>query len=99
MEDKTILYSVRYPSAQEEGERIKVRGDRQAAEACVNYIRGLSKSLGMPQTLKELKGVDPEKFGDLADLAVKDFCMGDNLVRADREQVIEVYGEAWRGGI
>ena len=32
MEDKTILYSVRYPSAQEEGERIKVRGDRQAAE-------------------------------------------------------------------
>ena len=33
MEDKTILYSVRYPSAQEEGERIKVRGDRQAAEA------------------------------------------------------------------
>ena len=33
MEDKTILYSVRYPSAQEEGERIKVQGDRQAAEA------------------------------------------------------------------
>lgn len=27
-ENKTIPYSVRYPSAQEEGERIKVRGDR-----------------------------------------------------------------------
>lgn len=73
--------------------------DGKAAEACVRYVRTFSKSLGMPQTLKELKGVDPEKFGDLADLAVRDFCMGDNLVRADREQVVEVYGEAWRGGV
>ena len=42
--------------------------------------------------------MDPEKFGELADLAVRDFCMGDNLVRADREQVMRVYGEAWKGG-
>ena len=32
MEDKTILYSVRYPSAQEEGAH-QGPGDRQAAEA------------------------------------------------------------------
>ena len=51
----------------------------------------------MARTLRELKGVDPKRFGDLADLALKDFCMADNPLIPTREQVIRVYRDAYEG--
>jgi alcohol dehydrogenase len=71
--------------------------DSRAAAECVDYIKNMSKGMGMTSTLKELKGVTPERFGDLADLALKDFCMVDNPIQPSRAQVIEVYREAYEG--
>ena len=51
----------------------------------------------MPKTLKELGGLTPDAFGALADLAVKDACMADNLYTPDRDEVIDVYENAWNG--
>ena len=65
MEDKTILYSVRYPSAQEEGERIKVRGDRQAAEAkLTEFLRRMREE----RTYEPIPGREEKgrRFADLA---------------------------------
>ena len=39
----------------------------------------MSMELGIPRTLKEMNGVQPADFGVLAELAVKDACMADNL--------------------
>lgn len=61
--------------------------------------RKLPDSFGAEEIRRYDSVVELIQFGDLAELAVRDFCMGDNLVRADREQVVEVYGEAWRGGV
>ncbi len=71
--------------------------DDRAAKECVKFIRGLSEELSMARTLRELKGVDPKRFGDLADLALKDFCMADNPLIPTREQVIRVYRDAYEG--
>ena len=63
----------------------------------VQALRGMAAELGIPKSLKELGGVSPEDFGALADLALKDACMADNLYAPDREEVIGVYRNAWNG--
>ena len=63
----------------------------------VQGLRQTAAELGIPRTLKELGGVTPEDFGDLADLALKDACMADNLYMPDREEVTGVYRNAWSG--
>ena len=75
----------------------RAMSDGRAAKECVKFIRGLSEELSMARTLRELKGVDPKRFGDLADLALKDFCMADNPLIPTREQVIRVYRDAYEG--
>ena len=75
----------------------RAMSDDRAAKECVKFIRGLSEELSMARTLRELKGVDPKRFGDLADLALKDFCMADNPLIPTREQVIRVYRDAYEG--
>ncbi|MEY8351823.1 iron-containing alcohol dehydrogenase [Lachnospiraceae bacterium 54-53] len=74
--------------------------DRLTGEEAVRrsaaYIRQLSKGLGLPQSLKELK-VDPRDFGALAEVAMQDACMEDNPFWPAKEQVIEVYKKAYNG--
>ena len=63
----------------------------------VRALIDASTGMGMPRTLKEMGGVTPEDFGALADLAVKDACMADNLYTPSREEVVSVYESAWKG--
>ncbi len=63
----------------------------------VQELRRTAAELGIPRTLKELGGVTPEDFRDLADLALRDTCMADNLYMPDREEVTGVYLNAWSG--
>ncbi|MGI5946348.1 MAG: iron-containing alcohol dehydrogenase [Lachnospiraceae bacterium] len=68
-----------------------------AFQASVAVIRELSRLVGIPASLQELKGVSPKDFPDLAKLAVKDTCMLDNQIFASESQVIEVYQSAFEG--
>ena len=63
----------------------------------VRALRETAGELGIPRTLKELGGVTPTDFGALAELAVRDACMADNLYTPDKEEVIGVYENAWSG--
>ena len=63
----------------------------------VRALRTTAMELGIPRTLKDMGGVSPEDFGSLADLALKDACMADNLYTPTREEVIKVYENAWSG--
>lgn len=63
----------------------------------VRALRETAGELGIPRTLKELGGVSPEDFTALADLAVRDACMADNLFIPSTEEVVGVYENAWSG--
>ncbi|SFR87388.1 iron-containing alcohol dehydrogenase [Anaeromicropila populeti] len=69
----------------------------QALDAGVKAISLLSKRVGIPHSLAELNVVNPVHFGELADLALKDACILDNLIQPDRQQIIQVYQNAFRG--
>lgn len=66
----------------------------QAVEECTAYIRVLSRKIGLPENLKELK-VNPSDFSALAKGAMKDSCMKDNPVMPTVDQVEEVYQKAY----
>ena len=66
-----------------------------AVKASVAYIRGLNKTVGIVDFLKDLKGVNPKDFPALADLALHDSCMADNIVSPSKEEVIGVYQTAY----
>lgn len=65
--------------------------------AVVSAVRQLNRQLGIPASLKELKGVNPEDIPQLAALAMQDTCMGSNLVPLTPAQVIAVYTAAYTG--
>ena len=67
----------------------------ESVKASVAYIRGLNKTVGIAEYLKDLKGVKPEDFPALADLALHDSCMADNIMTPSKEQVIAVYQKAY----
>lgn len=66
-------------------------------ETLVKSLHRMAADLGIPPTLREVGGVEPSAFGELADLALRDACMADNLVLPSREDVIRVYQKAWDG--
>ena len=63
----------------------------------VAALSSLSAGVGIAQTLKELKGVNPEDFSALADLALHDSCMATNPVQPEKKDVIMVYQMAYNG--
>lgn len=68
----------------------------EAADQAIEVIKKLSRQLGIPASLKEL-GVKEEDFGIMADNAKKDVCQLTNPRTATREQVIEIYRQAYDG--
>lgn len=69
------------------------------AAAVIRQVQSLSETVGIAKTLQELKKVDPKNFAALADLALHDSCMKTNPVQPSRQDVIEVYQNAFDGCI
>ena len=67
-----------------------------AAEKAIEAIKKLSRQLEIPSDLKQL-GVKEEDFAVMADNAKKDVCQLTNPRTATREQVIEIYRQAYVG--
>ena len=67
-----------------------------AAEKAIEAIKKLRRQLEIPTDLKQL-GVREEDFGIMADNAKKDVCQLTNPRTATREQVIEIYRQAYVG--
>lgn len=68
----------------------------EAADQAIEAIRKLSRQLGIPANLKEL-GVKEEDFAIMAENAKKDVCQLTNPRTATKEQVIEIYRQAYDG--
>lgn len=67
----------------------------RAMTEAVRDIKKLSKEVGIPQGLSELK-VKPEDFEALAKLSLKDTCMPSNPREASLEEIIKVYQKAYK---
>ena len=67
-----------------------------AAEKAIEAIKKLSRQLEIPSDLKQM-GVREEDFEIMADNAKKDVCQLTNPRTATREQVIEIYRQAYVG--
>lgn len=78
------------------GENITGLSTDEAAEKAIMAIRRLSKQVGIPRDLKSL-GVKPEDFAIMAENAKKDVCQLTNPRKATKEQVIELYRQAYEG--
>ena len=68
----------------------------EAAAACIDAIRLISRQIGIPNNLRVL-GVKPEDFEIMAENAQKDVCCLTNPRKATKEQVIEIYRRAYLG--
>lgn len=77
-----------------------VRGENlscsAAAEEGIAAVKRLGQRLGIPADLKVL-GVRPEDFAVMAENAMKDVCSLTNPRTATKEQIIEVYRQAYEG--
>ena len=77
-----------------------VRGENlscsAAAEEGIAAVKRMGQRLGIPANLKVL-GVRPEDFAVMAENAMKDVCSLTNPRTATKEQIIEVYRQAYEG--
>lgn len=78
------------------GENVEGLSTHEAALKAIESIRTLSKEVGIPSNLKEL-GVKPEDFEIMAENAKKDACQATNPRKATKEQVIEIFRQAYEG--
>lgn len=69
-------------------------GNADAVKAVVEMIRKLSREIGIPGSLTELKKVREADFEALAKLAAADTCMGANIVKPSLQDIIAVYHSA-----
>lgn len=68
----------------------------EAGEALIDHIKAFSKSLGIPANLAAL-GVKEEDFAVMADNAKLDACQLTNPRKATKEEVIEIFRQAYIG--
>ena len=74
-------------------EAMRLRDSRP--ETLVDALKTRAADLGITPSLRAVGAVTPDAFGALADLALHDACMADNLITPTREQVIQVYRDAY----
>jgi alcohol dehydrogenase len=67
--------------------------DEQGANAAIEAIQKLSKSVGIPSGLKEF-GVKEEDFKEMSKNALADVCTGGNPREVTLEETIAIYAEA-----
>lgn len=68
--------------------------DEEGANACIDAIKRLSKSIGIPANLEEL-GVKVEDFDTLATNALKDACGLTNPIVATHEEIVQIFSNAF----
>lgn len=66
------------------------------AMAVIGGIKSFADFVGIPANLKVL-GVKPEDFEVMAENAMKDACAVTNPRKAKKEQIIEIYRQAYEG--
>jgi alcohol dehydrogenase len=76
------------------GEDITGLSTVEAGRKGIAAIRGLSKDIGIPASLAELKGVKESDFEILATNALKDTCTAFNPRKATLNQVVQLYKDA-----
>ncbi|MEL6339583.1 MAG: iron-containing alcohol dehydrogenase [Myxococcota bacterium] len=69
----------------------------RAAEVAVSKIRSLSKEVGIPPNLATFESVKTEDFPTLADNAMNDACGATNPRQPSRDEVIQLFQEAYQG--
>jgi alcohol dehydrogenase len=67
--------------------------DEQGANAAIEAIQKLSKSVGIPSGLKEF-GVKEKDFKEMSKNALADVCTGGNPREVTLEETIAIYAEA-----
>ena len=78
------------------GENIDGLSSIEASKKAIQSIKCLSKMIGIPSNLKAL-GVDPKDFEIMADNALKDACSLTNPRIATKQQIIDIYQNAYDG--
>ena len=68
--------------------------DEEGASACIDAIKELSKSIGIPADLSEL-GVKVEDFDVLATNTLKDACGLTNPIVATHEDIVQIFSNAY----
>ena len=68
--------------------------NEEGAKACIEAIKDLSKSIGIPSGLKEL-GAKAEDFDVLAENALKDACGLTNPVVATHKDIVQIFKNAF----
>ena len=68
--------------------------NEEGAKACIEAIKDLSKSIGIPSGLKEL-GAKEEDFDVLAENALKDACGLTNPIKATHSEIVQIFKNAF----
>lgn len=69
---------------------------QRAVSESVRYVKSLSKSLGIPESMQKLKAVQPSDFPKLALLAQKDACLGQNPFTPTYKEIVALYEKAYQ---
>ncbi len=78
------------------GVRTETLSRREAAEAGLDAIRQLSEDIGIPTSLSESEyDVKHQDFSEMAELALEDGNAGTNPRRGDKEDIIEIFENAY----
>ena len=76
------------------GVDVSQMSDEEGARACIDRIKELSISVGIPTGLSTL-GVKKEDFTTLATNALKDACAATNPVTGSLEDLIQIFENAY----
>lgn len=76
------------------GKNVGNLSDEEGAKACIEAIKELSASIGIPNGLKEI-GARMEDLDILATNALKDACGATNPIQANKEEIIDIFAAAF----
>ena len=76
------------------GANVSNLSDEDGAKKAVELIKEMANNVGIPKSLAEL-GVKEEDFSVLADNALKDVCGLTNPIQATKEEIIQIFRNAY----
>lgn len=69
----------------------------ETEKCCLKFIFDLMNEMEMPTSIKEIANLSEKDFEALADLALIDTCIEDNLILPTKYEIIKVYQKAYQG--